>query len=216
MYPSELFAATLAVVILVTLDVAAYTYAGAPLALATTTASAVSLGGWILTTRRRPASEAAAFNLYVAAVVSLIVLYAEQWYRGFPSYLVRLFPSAFPRGVGLSDHAFVGVFPLAGSALLLLGALTYHHGSAFGRFAAWFTFTWGVVAALAVYVYPLFGASGLRLLPGAFTAPLPLAVSVFGIRALVRGTERQSASSGVASMGTASITAQQLPRDART
>src|SRR4029078_7700867 len=135
MYPSQLFAAALAVVILVTLDVAAYTYGGAPLAVATTVASALSLSGWMVTTRRRSATDPAAFNLYVATMVSLVVLYAEQWWFGFPSQLVRLFPSAFPDGVGLSEHAFVGVFPLAGSALLLLGALTYYHGSAFGRFA---------------------------------------------------------------------------------
>lgn len=209
MYPSQLFAAALAVVILITLDVAAYTYGGAPLAVATTMASALSLSGWMVTTRRRSATDPAAFNLYVATVVSLLVLYAEQWSFGFPSQLVRLFPSAFPHGVGLSEHAFVGVFPLAGSALLLLGALTYYHGSAFGRFAAWFTFAWGLVAAVVVYVYPLFGASGLSPLPGRFTAPLPLTVSLFGIRAMLRAEGRRSAQPGVASTRPAASTAQQ-------
>jgi hypothetical protein len=214
MYPSQLFAATLATVILVTLDVAAYTYAGAPLAVATTTASALSLSGWVVTTRRRSASDPTAFDLSVMTVVSLLVLYAEQWRRGFSSQLVRLFPSAFPHGVGLSDRAFVGVFPLAGSALLLLGALAYYRGSAFGRFAAWFTFAWGAVAALVVYVYPLFGAGAWRPLPGTFTAPLPLAVSLFGIRAMLRA-KGWSARLGVASMAAAPRATRRLTRGVR-
>jgi hypothetical protein len=187
LYVSPLFAATLATAILVTLDVAAYTYGGTPLCITTTAASVLSLTGWARTSHRQFAGRPVAFNLYVATVVSLAVLYAEQWSGGFSSRIVRLFPGSFPDGVGISDRAFVGVFPLAGSALLLLGALTYYHGSAFGRFAAWFTFAWGLAAALSVYVYPLFATGGARALPGIFTAPLPLAIALLGMRAMLRG-----------------------------
>ncbi|HEX5077100.1 MAG TPA: hypothetical protein VFW03_28075 [Gemmatimonadaceae bacterium] len=192
MYLSQLFAVSLATAILVPLDVGAYTFGGAPLAAATTTASVLALSGWVATRHRRSGSGPVAFNLYVATVVSLLVLYAEQWSRGFPSKLVRLFPGSFPHGVGLSDHAFVGAFPLAGSALLVLGALAYLQGSPIGWFAAWFTFAWGAVAALAVYVYPLFGTGGVFPLPGTFTAPLPLVASLFGIRAMLRADTRPS------------------------
>jgi hypothetical protein len=185
MYSSPLFAATLAVAILITLDVAAYTYGGEPLAVATITASVISLTGWLSTGRRISSNVPAAFNFYIATVVALIALYAEQWYGGFASRLMQLFPANYPPGVGISDHAFVAVFPLAGSALLLLGALAYYHNTSFGRFAAWFTFAWGVAAALAVYGYPVV-AGRATAMPGMITAPLPLVASLLGMRTLIR------------------------------
>jgi hypothetical protein len=99
---------------------------------------------------------------------------------------MHLYPGAFPPGVGITDHAFVAVFPLAGSALLVLGALTYYHGTAFGRFAAWFTFAWGAIGSLAMYVYPLLGGDSIRAFPGVISAPAPLVLSLVGVRALVR------------------------------
>jgi hypothetical protein len=186
MHSSRLFALMSAVVLLMTLDVAAYTYGGAPLFVTAMATSVVALGGWMRTTYRRPASPPAAFNLYIATLVGLTVLYAEQWYFGFPTRLMELFPGAYPTGVGISRHAFVAVFPLAGSGLLVLGALTYYHGTAFGRFAAWLTFAWGAVGALAVYVYPMFSEGGMQALPGMITAPLPLVVSLLGMRAIAR------------------------------
>lgn len=216
MYSSQLFAATLAVAMLVTLDVAAYTYGGMPLGIAMTTASALSLIGWASTTRRRPSeNHRGAFNFYIGTVVSLIVLYAEQWSRDFSSQLVRLFPGAFPDGVGLSERAFVGVFPIAGSALLVLGALTYYHGSAFGRFAAWFTFAWGAVAALAVYAFPLFAVGGAHTLPGMLTAPLPLVISLLGIRAMLGGERLRSPQPAIASASRDADDSQRLMRSAR-
>src|SRR6266566_1047219 len=169
MYSSQLFAAALAMVIMVTLDVGAYTYGGQPLGVTTTAASALSLIGWAVSTRRRLGDATSAFNLYIATVVSLVMLYAEQWHGGFSSRLMQLFPDDYAPGVGITDHTFVAVFPLAGSALLLIGALTYYHGTAFGRFAAWFTFAWGVLAGLSVYLYPLF-AGRMSALPGMITA----------------------------------------------
>jgi hypothetical protein len=195
MYASRLFAMTLAVVFLLTLDVGAYTYGGAPLFVTVAIASTMALVAWIGTTYRRPASRPAALDLHIATVVALLVLYSEQWYRGFSSRLMQLYPAAYPAGVGITDHAFVAVFPLAGSALLLLGALAYYHGAAFGRFAAWFTFAWGAIAALAVYVYPLFGRDGTCVMPGAFTAPLPFVISVLGMRALTRSEGRTAPTS---------------------
>ena len=194
MYASRLFAVMAAVVFVATLSVAAYTYGGAPIFVTTVAASVVALAGWIATTYRRPASRPAAFNLYVATVVALMALYADQWHGGFSSRLVRLYPGAYPPGVGITDHAFVAVLPLAGSALLLLGALIYYHGAPFGRFAAWFTFAWGAVSAIAVYVYPLVAGGTASALPGMVTAPLPLAVSLLGMRVLLRREGRQAAS----------------------
>ena len=183
MYSSPLFAAALAAAILITLDVAAYTYGGEPLAVATSTASVISMTGWVAT--RRTSNVPAAFNFYIATVVALVVLYAEQWYGGFASRLMQLFPANYPPGVGITNHAFVAVFPLAGSALLLLGALAYYHNTNLGRFAAWFTFAWGVTAALAVYGYPVVAARATAM-PGMITAPLPFVVSLLGMRTLIR------------------------------
>lgn len=186
MYASPLFAAMAAVVVLVTLDVAAYVYVGTPLFVAAIGTSVVAFAGWIATTYRRPASEPAALGFYISTLVALMALYAEQWHGDFTSRLVQLYPGAYPPGVGITSHAFIAVFPLAGSALLVAGALTYYHGTAFGRFAAWFTFAWGAIDAVAVYVYPLFADGGMSALPGMITAPLPLVLALLGMRALVR------------------------------
>jgi hypothetical protein len=195
MYASPLFAAMAALVILVTLDVAAYTYGGAPLFATTVVTSVVAFVGWMRTTYRRPASEPAALSLYIATVAALVVLYGEQWSGDFASRLVQLYPDAYPPGVGITNHAFVAVFPLAGSALLLAGALTYYHGTAFGRFAAWLTFTWGAVDALAVYAYPLLADGRMSAVPGMLTALLPLVIALLGIRTLVQREGLRSATS---------------------
>ena len=186
MYESPLFAVTTAVVIVVTLAVAAYTYAGSPLFITVIGTAVVAFAGWMRTTFRRTSSEPAAFQLYILTVVALVALYAVQWRGDFSSRLVQLFPAAYPPGIGLTNHAFVAVFPIAGSALLLAGALTYYHGTVFGRFAAWFTFAWGAAYAASVYLYPLFADGSMRAMPGMFTAPLPLALAVRGMVTLVR------------------------------
>jgi len=186
MYTSRLFALMAAVVFVVTLAVAAFIYGGTPLVLSVVIAGATALVGWMATAYRRPASRPAALDLYVAAVVALVVMYAEQWSGGFESRLRQLFPAAYANGVGVSDHAFVAVFPLGGTALLLLGALLYYHAAPFGRFAAWFTFAWAATSALGVYVDPLVAGRHAGILPGLVTAPLPLLIGVFGMRALVR------------------------------
>jgi hypothetical protein len=194
-YSSRLFAIILSAVIVVTLDVAAYVYAGAPVCFTVIVASVGAWFAWTATSSRRPACPPAAFDLYIATIVALLVMYAEQWAHDFPFWLTRVFPGDFPAGVGISNHWFVAVFPLAGSALLLLGALAYYHGTPFGRFAAWFTFAWAATTALAVYVYPLVGRASIDLLPGALTAPLPLVISLLGMHRLVRrdGSRSQSA-----------------------
>jgi hypothetical protein len=192
MYASPLFAAMAAVVILLTLDVAAYVYGGTPLLIAAVGTSVVALAGWLRTTYRRPPSEPAALGFYIATLVALMALYAEQWHGDFASRLVQLYPGAYPPGVGITNHAFIAVFPLAGSALLLAGALTYYHGTAFGRFAAWLTFAWGAIFGVAVYGYPLFADGPMTMVPGMLTGPLPLVLALLGMRALVR---REGASS---------------------
>jgi hypothetical protein len=195
MYASPLFAAMAAIVILVTLDVAAYTYGGAPLFATTVGTSVVAFAGWMRTTFRRPASEPAALSLYIATVAALVVFYGEQWSGDFSSRLVQLYPGSYPPGIGITNHAFVAVFPLAGSALLLAGALTYYHGTAFGRFAAWLTFAWAAIDALAIYLYPLLAGGRMSVVPGMLTAPLPLVIALLGIRALIRREGLRSATS---------------------
>jgi hypothetical protein len=186
MWPSRLFAALAAVVILATADVAAYIYGGMPLFATALAASVLAMCGWLLTTFQRPPSAPAALDLYLAMVVALMVLYSEQWYRGLSGSLVPPYGVAHSEGTGISSHAFVAVFPLVGSALLIAGALTYYYGTVFGRFAAWLAFAWGACDALAVYLYPLFARGSVGAMPGAFTAILPLGVSLWGIRTLVQ------------------------------
>ena len=190
LYNSPLFAASLSFAVFVTIDVAAYTYGGTPLFTVLTLASAGAWGAALVATRRAPSSRPVAFDLYVAALASLVVMYGEQWAGDWSARLASCFPPSYPEGVGISNHAFVAVFPLAGSALLLLGALAYYHGNPIGRFAASFTFLWGILAPLSTYVMPVFGSTSCHLLPGAVTAPLPLIVSWLGWRRLMAQVAR--------------------------
>ncbi len=177
---SRLVAAMLAGVTLTTLGAAAYVYGGTALLVAAIAAGVLGSMGWIATMGRRPAGVPAAFEPYIATVVALLLLYAAQWHRGVP------LRGAYPAGIGITGHAFVAAFPLAGSALLVLGALAYYHGAECGRFAAWLTFAWGTVAALAVYIHPVLPHPAIADLASRLAAPLPLATSLFGVRALVR------------------------------
>jgi hypothetical protein len=80
----------------------------------------------------------------------------------------------------------VAAFPLAGSALLVLGALAYYHDTECGRLAAWLTFGGGTVAALAVYVHPVLPHPATADLASRLAASLPLATSLLGMRGLAR------------------------------
>jgi hypothetical protein len=169
-----------------TLTLAAYTYGGAPLGVAAALTTGLAVLTWTTTTFRRPRTAPEAFGLYIACVVALIVLYAEQWAGHFATSLMHLFPESYPPGVGITDHAFVAVFPLGGSALLLLGALAYHHRLVVGRFCAWFTFCFGAVAALGVWALPLIAGAGMRYVPGMIAAPILAAIAILGMRRLLR------------------------------
>lgn len=183
---SRLTALVLAFAIAITMSLAAYVYAGTPYATMALATWALAFGGWMATTFRRRGSQRIEFSLYVGTAVALMVLYSEEWYRRFPSTLMKFFPGAFPPGVGITDDAFVGVFPLAGSALIVMGALAYYRRTAFGEFAAWTVFAWGCVAALSVYfVGPAAGHPG-EYVGGMLTAPIPLTVALAGIYRTVR------------------------------
>ena len=179
---SPLFGASLSFVVLVTIDVAAYTYGGTPLFALLALASAGAWATALVATRRPSSHSPGAFDLYIAALATLVVMYGEQWAGDWSARLASCFPLSYPEGVGISNHAFVAVFPLAASALLLLGALALYRGNPIGHFAASFTFLWGILAPLSTYVLPVFGNMSCHLLPGAVTAPLPLIVSSFGWR----------------------------------
>lgn len=183
---ARLVAAVLAVTIAITVTLAAYVYAGALYAIASAATWCLALGGWLATSFRRRGDRPVAFDLYVGTLVALMLLYGEAWYERLPSTLERLFPGAFPPGVGIGEHAFVAVFPLAASGIMTLGALAYHRGTRIGELAAWTVFAWGCVAAIAVYaVYAAAPAAG-RYVGGMLTAPIPLVVALIGARRLAR------------------------------
>lgn len=186
LYGSRLTAVAFAVVLLAMVDCAAYTYGGSPWGIAALVASVIAIAAWMLTTLGRPASPPAAFPLYIGTVTSMMLFEAEEWYRGMPSQLMRLYPNAFPAGVGITEHAFIAVFPLTLSAFLVLGALTYYHATAFGRFCAWLTFAWGLTASVSVYAYVLGAGSPFHYMGGMISAPVVVFLSVAGMIRLVR------------------------------
>lgn len=183
---SRLVAVVLAVAVTVTITLAAYVYAGAPYAVMALATWAAALAGWLRTTFRQRTDTPVAFTPYIATLVALTALYAEQWYRHFPSTLARLFPDAYPPGVGIGEHAFIAVFPLAGSAVMILGAFAYYRRTMIGELAAWSVFAWGCVAAASVYlVGPIAGRPGTYV-AGMLTAPVALVVALAGALRLVR------------------------------
>jgi len=182
---ARLVAAVLAVTIAITVTLAAYVYAGRVYALASAVTWCLALGGWLATTRRR-ADRPVAFDLYVGTLVALMLLYGEAWYGRLPSTLAQLFPGAFPPGVGIGEHAFVAIFPLAASAVMTLGALAHYRRMRLGELAAWTVFAWGCVAAIGVYVAAPAAGQAERYVGGMLTAPIPLVVALAGMRRLVR------------------------------
>lgn len=194
LYGSRLSAVAFAVVLLVTVDCAAYTYGGSPWGISALAASVIAIAAWMFTTLRRPASAPAAFSLYIGTLTTMMLFESEEWYRGMPSHLMQLYPDSFPAGVGITEHAFIAVFPLTLSAFLVLGALTYYHGSAFGRFCAWLTFAWGLTASLSVYAYVLGAAPPFHYMGGMISAPVVALLSVAGMLRLVRYEGREGMS----------------------
>ena len=183
-YTSRAVALLFAVATLITAGVAAYIYAGALICGLVALAGALSVAAWLRTSYRRPGAAAPVVGIYVATIVALIVQHTEEWLRGFPAELTRLFPRAFPPEVAFDERLFISVFPLAVVATLLLAAVALHHGLAIGEYAAWLLFTWAVVQGVAHYVYPLAAGIGPAYVPGMLTAPLPIAVGALGMRRL--------------------------------
>lgn len=190
---SRLVAVVLAAAVAITVTLAAYVYAGAPYAVMAIATWCVALGGWLPTTFRRRSQTPVAFNRYIATLVALTALYAEEWYRRFPSTLMHLFPNAYPPGVGLGEHAFVAVFPLATSAVMTLGALAYYRRSPVGELAAWTVFAWGCVAAVSVYLVGPIAGRGESYVGGMVVAPISLIVALAGAARLVRGAAEAAA-----------------------
>jgi hypothetical protein len=157
------------------------------------TAWCLALGGWLSFSRHRVRNVPVAFSLCVGTLVALMVLYSEQWYMRYPSTLMRYFPVAFPTGVGIGEHAFVAVFPLAVTAFMTLGALAYYRGTVFGDLAAWLVFAWGGVAALAVYLVGPLAGQPTGYVGGMLTAPAVLIVAAVGVVRLVRGSRGHDA-----------------------
>jgi hypothetical protein len=190
---ATLIALVLALALAITVTLAAFVYAGAPYATMSFTAWCLALGGWLSFSRHRVRNVPVAFSLYVGTLVALMVLYSEQWYMRYPSTLMRYFPVAFPTGVGIGEHAFVAVFPLAVTAFMTLGALAYYRGTVFGDLAAWLVFAWGGVAALAIYLVGPLAGQPTGYVGGMLTAPAVLIVAAVGVVRLVRGSRGHDA-----------------------
>jgi len=154
----------LAATIAVTVSLAAFIHEGTSLAVMAVVTFVIAFGGWQWTTSRHRTSTPVTFDLYIATLVALIALYAEQWHGG------------------IGGHAFIGTFPLATSAVFILGALCWWWRLSIGDFAAWTVFAWGCVDALSVYLAgPL---AGYR--PGMIAAPVVFVIALAGVVRLVR------------------------------
>jgi hypothetical protein len=187
---SRLVAIVFAFAFAITVTLAAYVYAGAPYAVMAFATCCASIIGWLSIGRRQADVVPVAFNLYVGTLVALMALYAEEWYRKYPSTVMRYFPESYPAGVGVGEHAFVAIFPLTATAFMTLGALAYYRRAAVGELAAWAVFSWGCVAAVTVYALGPLAGQPNRYVGGMFTAPILLCLALLGILRLARHTPR--------------------------
>jgi hypothetical protein len=187
---ARLVASVLALTVTITVTLAAYVYAGAPYVTMALLTSTMALAGWLSTKRAQVADLPVAFNLLISTLVALTVLYGEEWYRHFPSTLMRYFPASYPDGVGLGEHGFVAVFPLAVAPLMTLGAFAYYRRSVLGDIAAWAVFSWACVAAVAVYVVGPLAGQSMHYVGGMIAAPVVFALGVLGIVRLARSSAR--------------------------
>lgn len=183
---ARLVAVVLAAAVAITVTLAAYVYAGAPYAIMAAATWCLALGGWLRTGLRQRSHAPVAFTPYVGTLVALMALYAEEWYRQFPTTLMRLYPDAYPPGVGIGEHAFIAVFPLATSAAMTLGALAYYRGTVIGELAAWTVFAWGCVAAASVYLVGALAGHTAAYVGGMVAAPIPLFIALAGMVRLLR------------------------------
>lgn len=195
LYQSSLSAGVFAGIVTVILTLLAFVYGGFPLAMILASASTISIFGWRINVLSSCYDKAAAFNILVGTIVALTVFYSEQWLGNYPRVVEAMFPGYFPPGIGISRHAFVAIFPLAGNATLVLGALLYFHQLKIGHFAAWLTFGWAVAISCSVYLMPIV-AGKLQYVPGMATALLPLVLAVIGMRRLARGARVRRTSQG--------------------
>ncbi|MEP6992807.1 MAG: hypothetical protein ABJA80_17860 [bacterium] len=185
---AQLITLVFALALTVTFTLAAFVYAGAPYAVMALVTSCVAIGGWLRFGRYQVLDAPVAFNFYIGTLVALMMLYSEEWYLHYPSTLMRYFPRGYSAGVGLSEHAFIAVFPLTVSAFMTLGALAHYRGTVLGQFSAWLVFAWGGVAAIAVYLIGPLAGQPRGYVGGMLAAPVVLIVSALGIRRLVRSS----------------------------
>jgi hypothetical protein len=185
-FGARLIAVVSALAFAISVTLAAYVHAGSPYAAMALVTWLVAVAGWLLSSRYDIGAVPIAFNLYVGTLVALMALYAEEWYWQYPSTIVRYFPAAYPAGVGIGEHAFVAVFPLTATALMILGALAYYRRVALGELAAWSVFSWGCVASVAVYAVGPIAGQSQRYVGGMVAAPIVFGVALAGMLRLSR------------------------------
>lgn len=177
---------SLAFVAALVLAFVGWTWAALPHAAAAvlTVACLLAFAGWAATGLSRPVRSRSVVALYLCAVAFQILHLAEEWTGDFPHEIVMLTGSA--RDWPLDE--FLWVFVFGAGALWVLGGAGALVGS---RVANWFLWMYalgaGLVNALAHFVFPVVKGG---YVPGLYTAPGHLLLSVLLVAALVREDQR--------------------------
>ena len=192
---SRLVAGMLLAAMLTPACVAIYVVLGAPVAVPPTIALLFAATAWLprlhhgpvrRTIERRPV-----FVLYVGTIVVLMAQYTEQWLAHLPAAVMRDFPGAYPPGVSYSERSMIAVYPLAATALFLLGAFALYRRHPVGDGAAWLLFSWSIASALTPFAYAALGHGRAHYVGGMLSAPIAAACGIEGIRRLFASSRRE-------------------------
>lgn len=142
---------------------------------------------WIPTTYRNPAPRRL-LPLYLAAGVSLHLVYTEQWLADIAPSFRSASQSLWPGSTPLTEPVWMTAFPIVLTVLFLLGGagLFFHHP--LGSLMGWVLFLHAIVYGLSPFLLALATTLERTYVPGMFAGAVPVWLGVTGLRLTINLT----------------------------
>lgn len=170
---------------IVTAAAAIYVEMGAAFAIPLAAAAVVALVAWLRTTYRYPGDPDLVVVLYIAGIIALIVVAAEQWHRGTPAFVMRAATDWIAPGFVFDERPHIAMFAIACPALFLLGGFSLVRGRPLGDYMAWLLFVWSLVAGAVQGTVAVTRDAGPAIATGIAAAVPLLCVGTLGVRRLI-------------------------------
>lgn len=168
-----------------TVVLAAFVYLGPIIGLLVGTTAVAAFVAWSTTTFRHPAQRRV-IPWYTTTIVVMLMHEAERFGGDYAAVVTDMIPTGFGDPVIFTEYALILTFIILPTAVYLLGiaGIFYHHP--LGNYSAWWLFIWSIILPLSHFALPLFASDGYCYIPGMWTAPVPVAAGIVGIRLLLR------------------------------